>query len=139
MYDCGLLTGSDGDNEEAEYAWLPVDCLKPFVAGDETGDPNGVIPGDYTLKACVTAAERAVTQLSAGALDQEARSAADAAEGPGQGASGELEGTSAEDSDSDGGIVIIVPDHQETMCLVSFDAISYAISVFWHSCSSSSY
>ena len=52
-----------GDSDEAEYAWLPVDCMKPFRPGDETGNPDGSISTDVTLQECVGAADRAVAEI----------------------------------------------------------------------------
>ena len=48
----------EGEGEEAEYAWLQADSLKPFSAGDTSGNPDGVLSGDGTLQACVAAADR---------------------------------------------------------------------------------
>ncbi len=46
--------------EEEEYAWLPVEFLKPFRPGDTTGNPEGPASTDVTLQACVEAATKAV-------------------------------------------------------------------------------
>lgn len=46
--------------EEAEYAWLQADSLKPFTSRASTGNPDGVLSGDATLQACVAAADRAL-------------------------------------------------------------------------------
>ena len=54
----------EGEGEEAEYAWLQADSLKPFTAGDSTGNPDGVLSGDATLQACVAAAKRALQVIS---------------------------------------------------------------------------
>lgn len=55
---CLLYAGDSAD--EAEYAWLPVDCMKPFRSGDETGNADGSVSGDATLQACVGAADKAL-------------------------------------------------------------------------------
>lgn len=52
------VTGDAGD--EAEYAWLPVDCMKPFKSGDETGNADGSVSGDVTLQLSVAAADKAL-------------------------------------------------------------------------------
>ena len=52
-------SGCVGEAEEAEYAWLPVDCMKPFRAGDETGNADGSVSQDGNLLACVGAADAA--------------------------------------------------------------------------------
>ena len=89
-------SGSKLDSEEAEYAWLSIDSLKPFREGDSLvayDDDKHV--GDPTLKACIAAAEQAVKA----ATDRAAAAATDEAE---------QEVKDAEDgdesqSDSDGG------------------------------------
>ena len=91
-----LLSGSDSrlDSEEAEYAWLSIDSLKPFREGDSLAFEEDKHISDPTLKACIAAAERAVKT----AADRAAAAAADA----------ELEGEDVDDdsqSDSDGGKV----------------------------------
>lgn len=48
--------------DEAEYAWLPVDCMKEFHTGDTCGDVEGPVSADPTLQACVEAAGRAVLE-----------------------------------------------------------------------------
>lgn len=85
----------DSESEEAEYAWLPVDCLKPFQPGDTTGNPDGTLGADGNLAACVAAADRAVV---AGERAMAAAAAAAAAEGDAE-ALARLAG----ESDSDGG------------------------------------
>ena len=89
-----LPSGSDSrlDSEEAEYAWLSIDSLKPFREGDSLAFEEDKHISDPTLKACIAAAERAVKT----AADRAAAAAADA----------ELEGEDVDDdsqSDSDGG------------------------------------
>ncbi len=89
-----LPSGSDSrlDSEEAEYAWLSIDSLKPFREGDSLAFEEDKHISDPTLKACIEAAERAVKT----AADRAAAAAADA----------ELEGEDVDDdsqSDSDGG------------------------------------
>ncbi len=49
-----------GDSEEAEYAWLSLDCLKPFKLGDVSGTEGAAPSGDPLLKASVAAAEASV-------------------------------------------------------------------------------
>ena len=87
-------TGGDSrtDSEEAEYAWLSMDSLKPFREGDSSAFEEDKHISDPTLKACIAAAERAVKT----AADRAAAAAADA----------EQEGEDINDesqSDSDGG------------------------------------
>ncbi|KAL0025228.1 hypothetical protein WJX77_008845 [Trebouxia sp. C0004] len=86
--------GSDSrlESEEAEYAWLSIDSLKPFREGDSLAFEEDKHISDPTLKACIAAAEHAVKT----AADRAAAAAADA----------ELEGEDVDDdsqSDSDGG------------------------------------
>ena len=81
-----------GDAEEAEYAWLPVDCLKPFKAGDETGNSDGIISADATLQACVGAADRVVGESAQRAARRAA--AMEAEQGPSE---------DDQHTDSDGG------------------------------------
>ncbi len=88
-----LPSGSDSrlDSEEAEYAWLSIDSLKPFREGDSLAFEEDKHISDPTLKACIEAAERAVKTAA-----DRATAAADA----------ELEGEDVDDdsqSDSDGG------------------------------------
>lgn len=47
--------GSGGDDDEAEYAWLTPDMLKPFKEGH-----GGKITSDPSLQESVEAAEAAV-------------------------------------------------------------------------------
>lgn len=87
-------TGGDNrsDSEEAEYAWLSMDSLKPFREGDSSAFEEDKHISDPTLKACIAAAERAVKT----AADRAAAAAADA----------EQEGEDVNEdsqSDSDGG------------------------------------
>lgn len=90
--------GSREAVEEAEYAWLPVDCLKPFGIGDGSGAGDGSMPIDGTLQACVAAAERAVEELEKQRIAAAAAAAAAAERGE------ELSQRHSEDkSDSDGG------------------------------------
>lgn len=89
-------SGSKLDSEEAEYAWLSIDSLKPFREGDSLvayNDDKHV--GDPTLKACIAAAEQAVKA----ATDRAAAAATDAAE---QEAKDAEDGDESQ-SDSDGG------------------------------------
>lgn len=87
-----LGAGGDGakgggeDNDEAEYAWLPLDCIKPFRLGD-VATAQGLPPQeDASLRLSVAAAEAALR-------------ASLVSTGSGGGAAG----TSGADSDSDGG------------------------------------
>lgn len=81
------------DTEEAEYAWLPIYCLKPFEKGDAAkhAGREGQTGEDANLSACVAAAERALTSILE-LHDKRAEAAAD-----------EDEADSAAESDSDGG------------------------------------
>ena len=49
-------------DDEAEYAWLVADALKPFVLGDTSGD-GAEPPNDELLAQCVEAANRAAASL----------------------------------------------------------------------------
>lgn len=49
--------------DEAEYAWLPPDNIKPFAAGDISG--TGEPPVDPQLPLCIGAAERAMADDAA--------------------------------------------------------------------------
>ena len=84
------------DTEEAEYAWLPIYCLKPFEKGDAAkhAGREGQTGEDANLSACVAAAERALTSILE-LQDKRAEAAAD-----------EDEADSAAESDSDGGAPI---------------------------------
>ncbi|GIM15000.1 hypothetical protein Vretimale_17869 [Volvox reticuliferus] len=58
-----LSVGEEEDDEEAEYAWLPLDCLKPFKVGDISG--NGGESGpiiDPNLRTSIAHAEVAMRQ-----------------------------------------------------------------------------
>ena len=86
---------SKSDSDEAEYAWLSLDSLKPFREGDSltAEDENHV--SDPTLTACIAAAERTVKAAAH-------RSAAAEAEPQGEDDDG------AESlSDSDGGTAYV--------------------------------
>lgn len=89
-----LCTGDDSklDSDEAEYAWLSLDSLKPFREGDSLTAEDETHVSDPTLTACIAAAERAVKA----AADRAA--AADDAE-----PEGEEEDGAESLSDSDGG------------------------------------
>lgn len=82
------------DTEEAEYAWLPIYCLKPFEKGDAAKHAvrEGQTGEDVNLSACVAAAERALASI----LELQYRRAE--ARGP-----DEDEPDSTAESDSDGG------------------------------------
>lgn len=89
--------GDDKGEEEAEYAWLPYDNIKPFALGDVSGNNDGQAPADPVLLASVAAAEAALRAATAKQQQQAAaRSGGFAA------AAGGLEG-SDDGSDSDGG------------------------------------
>lgn len=49
--------------DEAEYAWLPYDNIKPFAHGDVSG--TGEAPVDPTLPLCIAAAEKALADDAA--------------------------------------------------------------------------
>ncbi|KAK9823247.1 hypothetical protein WJX72_001331 [[Myrmecia] bisecta] len=90
----------EAENEEAEFAWLPVDCLKPFSVGDGSGSGMGLLVEDSTLTACIAAAERALADmLSRHAASQPARDAEHEEEGEAEEHVVDLGGL----SDSDGG------------------------------------
>ena len=58
-----MLTGGvEGD--EAEYAWLPIHCLKPFEPQDVTKEENHN-NDDPNLSACIKAAEKVLADLHA--------------------------------------------------------------------------
>jgi hypothetical protein len=62
---CGLTGGVEG-GEEAEYAWLPIHCLKPFEPQDASKaseDNHG--SEDPNLSACIKAAEKVLVDLLA--------------------------------------------------------------------------
>ncbi len=40
------------DTEEAEYAWLPLDCIKPFTPGDVSGNGGVAASADPNLQVC---------------------------------------------------------------------------------------
>ncbi len=42
---CADGDAANGGDDEAEYAWLPPDNLKPFYAGDTTGQEDGLVRG----------------------------------------------------------------------------------------------
>jgi hypothetical protein len=93
-----IPTGDDKGDEEAEYAWLPYDNIKPFALGDVSGNNDGQAPEDPVLLASVAAAEAA---LRAATTKQQQQAANRAASGFAA-AAGALD-ASAEGSDSDGG------------------------------------
>lgn len=81
-------------DDEAEFAWLSVDCLKPFLAGDTCGGA-GLMPSpeDGNLRACIAAANKAVLVLQSRLAERNAAVAA----------AGDELLVAEEDSDSDGG------------------------------------
>eukprot|EP00798_Chlamydomonas_sp_ICE-L_P025170 gene25170-10800_t len=94
------------ESDEAEYAWLPVDCLKPFKLGDVSGTAGAPPSGDPDLKAAISAAEMALRNL----LVTEAAAAGGLTSGDDLALSGSLPDELAAggfdggyDSDSDGG------------------------------------
>jgi hypothetical protein len=89
--------GDDKGDEEAEYAWLPYDNIKPFALGDVSGNNDGQAPADPVLLASVAAAEAALR--AATAKQQQAASRAGAS-GFAAAAAGDA---TDEGSDSDGG------------------------------------
>lgn len=76
-----------GEAEEAEYAWLLSDCIKPFKRGDSVPTLGGSVSGDVSLQASIEAASLHVEETE---RQKEARAA-----------SGHT--TDAHMSDSDGG------------------------------------
>ena len=46
--------------DEAEYAWLPLDFIKPFRSGDVSGTEGAPASEDENLRASIAAAEAAV-------------------------------------------------------------------------------
>ena len=102
--------GTSSGEDEAEFAWLPMDCLKPFQPGDTCGAADGSEPDDLNLRACVGAANKAVLLLQS-RLDE--RNAAAAAAGD------ELL-VAEEDSDSDGGQSCNSIAHLCTACSYSW-------------------
>lgn len=58
------------DSDEAEYAWLPLDCIKPFQLGDISGVAGGAASPDAALQLSVAAAETALRagQVAAGGV-----------------------------------------------------------------------
>ena len=89
------VTGADSkvDADEAEYAWLSLDSLKPFREGDSLVAKDESHVSDPTLTACIAAAERAVKS----AADRAAAAAEDAEQ------DGEDDDGAESLSDSDGG------------------------------------
>lgn len=90
-----FCTGGDSklDSDEAEYAWLSLDSLKPFREGDSLTAEDESYVSDPTLTACIAAAERAVKA----AADRSAAAAADGEQ------EGEEDDGAESMSDSDGG------------------------------------
>lgn len=92
--------------EEAEYAWLPLDCIKPFRFGDVSGVDGGAASSDPALKASVAQAEGAL-RASGQHLTAASRAAALAATGDMEAAAAAREEAIIEEaefqSDSDGG------------------------------------
>ncbi len=87
---------SSSGEDEAEFAWLPMDCLKPFQPSDAGAVPSTDGPisdNDANLRACVAAANKAVLAQQS-RLDERNAAAA---------AAGGKQLVAEEDSDSDGG------------------------------------
>ncbi|GLI58399.1 hypothetical protein VaNZ11_000099 [Volvox africanus] len=58
-----LGVGEEEEDEEAEYAWLPLDCLKPFQVGDISGNGGELGPIiDPNLRTSISHAEAAMRQ-----------------------------------------------------------------------------
>ncbi|GIL66592.1 hypothetical protein Vafri_20082 [Volvox africanus] len=58
-----LGVGEEDEDEEAEYAWLPLDCLKPFKVGDISGNGGELGPIiDPNLRTSISHAEAAMRQ-----------------------------------------------------------------------------
>lgn len=84
-------SAADGEvADEAEYAWLPIDFIKPFHIGDVSGTEGAPPSEDPNLKASIAAAEAALRALHR----SEARA---------QAADDDRGEVGALDSDSDGG------------------------------------
>ena len=64
-----VCAGPDGD--EAEYAWLSANNLKPFKQGDSQMMDPAMTGNDPSLRECILAAERNVTDLLARAAARE--------------------------------------------------------------------
>ena len=57
-----MICASTGDVEEAEYAWLLSDCMKPFKPGDSVPFVGSAVSEDVNLQACIEAAGQAVAE-----------------------------------------------------------------------------
>lgn len=77
-----LAAEGPSTEDDAEYAWLSQEALKPFMPGDTSGSGDGP-PEDETLRECIAAADLAVSAEDAG-LDAlaEAESDSDGGWGP---------------------------------------------------------
>lgn len=53
---------SDIDEDEAEYAWLSQDKIRPFLRGQNTGRYDGNAGTDLVLRDSVAAAHRALVK-----------------------------------------------------------------------------
>jgi len=61
--DSSLVQCTGGvEGDEAEYAWLPIHCLKPFEPQDADKEENH--SEDPNLSACIKAAEKVMTDLN---------------------------------------------------------------------------
>lgn len=63
--------GDEKGDDEAEYAWLPYHSIKPFQAGDVSGNETGQAPNDAVLQGCVVQAEAALAAANASRGQQE--------------------------------------------------------------------
>ncbi|GMH39777.1 hypothetical protein BSKO_07675 [Bryopsis sp. KO-2023] len=52
------------DEDEAEYAWLSQDKIRPFLQGQYTGRHDGVVSDDIVLKSSAEAAHRAIANAN---------------------------------------------------------------------------
>ena len=96
-----LATGPEAEeSDEAEYAWLPLDFIKPFQVGDVSGTEGAPASEDENLRASIAEAEAAL---------RAAMAASPTAAGSGGGGYEECEG------DSDGGWGLSSVEYQQGM------------------------
>ena len=74
-YSCqvwkGVLVCAGPEGDEAEYAWLSANNLKPFKQGDSQMVDPAMTGNDPSLRECILAAERNVTDFLARAAARE--------------------------------------------------------------------
>ncbi|KXZ56057.1 hypothetical protein GPECTOR_2g939 [Gonium pectorale] len=107
MRALGMAAGEEEEDEEAEYAWLPLDCIKPFHVGDVSGSGEDAGPVvDQNLRTSIAHA-RGGHAPGGGAVWEGWRRRRGSAQGGGGAGGGEDDAmTAAEEdfeSDSDGG------------------------------------